>query len=318
MAASSSSYQKITYNSTITVSDGSSDSGLSNTHIISNPGGSNTIIGPFKATSNSGNNGSTHHTLFDANGNIIGYPVPEMPGGPKYVLSADDYGGMAWTLFASKIQAALSSSDGSVTFTPTGSGSDIQVNIKVDPVVISQLKWLLTLPPACTEGNIAPQTYGNGTTSTYVANATMLFATSYLSLTKDISKMYAMLTQGTLSDAYFAIYKLTSAGDTPVTASLVANTYAITSTTTGLMSGTIAKVSQAAINPGELHFSVIFTKDNGCQFVGHSRGTVDQAAPYISCFKDNLTVTNANSLPDTITFSGYQSSAFAMAIYQGS
>lgn len=42
-----------------------------------------------------------------------------------------------------------------------------------------------------------------------------------------------------------------------------------------------------------------------------------QAAPYISCFKDNLTVTDANSLPETITFSNYQSSAFAMALYQG-
>ena len=37
----------------------------------------------------------------------------------------------------------------------------------------------------------------------------------------------------------------------------------------------------------------------------------------ISCFKDNLTVTDANSLPETITFSNYQSSAFATALYQG-
>jgi hypothetical protein len=28
-------------------------------------------------------------------------------------------------------------------------------------------------------------------------------------------------------------------------------------------------------------------------------------------------VTDANSLPETITFSNYQSSAFAMALYQG-
>jgi len=42
-----------------------------------------------------------------------------------------------------------------------------------------------------------------------------------------------------------------------------------------------------------------------------------QASPYISCFKDNLPVTDANSLPETITFSNYQSSAFAMALYQG-
>ena len=104
---------------------------VSNSHTISNPGGSNTVVGPFKATSNSGNNGTAHHSLFDANGNSIGYPVPEMPAGPQYVLSADNYGGMAWALFASKIQAALSSSDGSVTFTPTGSGSDVTVNVKV-------------------------------------------------------------------------------------------------------------------------------------------------------------------------------------------
>ena len=224
---------------------------------------------------------------------------------------------MAWALFASKIQDALSSSDGSVTFTPTGSGSDVTVNVKVDPVVTSQLKWLLTIPPAVTEGQIAPQNYGGGTTSTYIANATMLFASDYLRITKDLSKMYAMLTQGTLSDAYFAVYKLTSAGSTPVTASLVANTYAVTSSNTGLISATIAKVVTDTINPGELHFLVIFTKDNGCQFVGHSRGTTSQAAPYISCFKDNLTVTDANSLPTTITFSNYQSSAFAMALYQG-
>ena len=105
--------------------------GVSNSHTISNPGGSNTVAGPFTATSNSGNHGTAHHSLFDANGNSIGYPVPKMPGGPEYILSADDYGGMAWALFASKIQAALSSSDGSVTFTPTGSGSDVTVNVKV-------------------------------------------------------------------------------------------------------------------------------------------------------------------------------------------
>ncbi len=131
--AASSGFQKVTYNSIIAVSDSSGDSsgdsGLSNTHTISNPAGSNTVEGPFTATSNSGNNGATRHSLFDANGNSIGYPVPEMPGGPQYVLSADDYGGMAWALFASKIQAALSSSDGSVTFTPTGSGSDVTVNV---------------------------------------------------------------------------------------------------------------------------------------------------------------------------------------------
>lgn len=47
------------------------------------------------------------------------------------------------------------------------------------------------------------------------------------------------------------------------------------------------------------------------------RTDIGAAAPYISCFKDNLTVTDANSLPTTITFSNYQSSAFAMALYQG-
>lgn len=297
--------------------NGGGSGGVSNSHTIANPGGSDTVAGPFTATSNIGSHGTAHHSLFDANGNSIGYPVPEMPGGPQYVLSADDYGGMAWALFASKIQAALSSSDGSVTFTPTGSGSDVTVNVKVDPVITSQLKWLLTIPPAVTEGQIAPQNNGGGTTSTYVANATMLFASDYLRITKDLSKMYAMLTQGTLSNAYFAVYKLTSAGSTPVTASLVANTYAVTSSNTGLISATIAKVVTDTINPGELHFLVIFTKDNGCQFVGHSRGTTSQAAPYISCFKDNLTVTDANSLPTTITFSNYQSSAFAMALYQG-
>src|SRR5574344_2028577 len=107
---------------------GGGGGGASNSHTISNPGGSYTVVGPFTATSNSGNQGTAHHSLFDANGISIGYPVPEMPGGPQYVLSADNYGGMAWAPCASKIQAALSSSDGSVTFTPTGSGSDLSIS----------------------------------------------------------------------------------------------------------------------------------------------------------------------------------------------
>ena len=107
--------------------NGGGGGGVSNSHTISNPGGSYTVVGPFTATSNSGNQGTAHHSLFDANGISIGYPVPEMPAGPQYVLSADNYGGMAWAPFASKIQAALSSSDGSVTFTPTDSGSDVTV-----------------------------------------------------------------------------------------------------------------------------------------------------------------------------------------------
>ena len=117
--------------------NGGGGGGVSNSHTIANPGGSDTVVGPFTATSNSGNHGTAHHSLFDANGNSIGYPVPKMPGGPQYVLSADDYGGMAWALFASKIQAALSSSDGSVTFTPTGSGSDIRLSAVVHDATLT-------------------------------------------------------------------------------------------------------------------------------------------------------------------------------------
>lgn len=122
--------------------NGGGSGGVSNSHTIAEPGGSDTVVGPFTATSNIGSHGTAHHSLFDASGNSIGYPVPEMPGGPRYVLSADEYGGMAWALFASKIQAALSSSDGSVTFTPTGSGSDVTVNTRVD-VSDNQNTWYL-------------------------------------------------------------------------------------------------------------------------------------------------------------------------------
>ena len=125
---------------------GENGGGVSNSHTISSSGGSDTVVGPFTATSNSGNHGTAHHSLFDANGNSIGYPVPEMPGGPQYVLSADDYGGMAWALFASKIQAALSSSDGSVTFTPTDSGSDVTVRGSAWPMTTFESGALLAYP----------------------------------------------------------------------------------------------------------------------------------------------------------------------------
>src|SRR5574344_2958170 len=161
---------------------GGGGGGVWNSHTISNPGGSNTVVGPFTATSNSGNHGTAHHSLFDANGNSIGYPVPEMPGGPRYVLSADDYGGMAWALFASKIQAALSSSDGSVTFTPTGSGSDVTVNVKVvhdatltgDGTAASSLSAVLGLWPTIsfTSGSLAIS-HGIFYIGTDIANLTL-------------------------------------------------------------------------------------------------------------------------------------------------
>ena len=161
--------------------NGGGSGGVSNSHTIANPGGSDTVVGPFTATSFSGNHGTAHHSLFDANGNSIGYPVPEMPGGPRYILSADNYGGMAWALFASKIQAALSSSDGSVTFTPTGSGSDIRLSAVVhdatltgDGTAASPLSAVLGLWPtqSFTSGSLAIS-HGIFYIGTDIANLTL-------------------------------------------------------------------------------------------------------------------------------------------------
>lgn len=171
-----------TGDSIVYVGENGGGGGVSNSHTISNPGGSNTAVGPFTATSNIGNQGTAHHSLFDANGNSIGYPVPEMPGGPQYVLSADNYGGMTWALFASKIQAALSSSDGSVTFTPTGSGSDVTVNVNVvhnatltgDGTAASPLSAVLGLWPTIsfTSGSLAIS-HGIFYIGTDIANLTL-------------------------------------------------------------------------------------------------------------------------------------------------
>lgn len=219
----------------------------------------------------------------------------------------------------------ITSSDNSVHITETSSGTDLSVNIQVNPENVSTIYFLPTMHPASTEQNVDPHYSGND----YYAHATLMFLPNFVKIKPGVSSLITQITQGSLVNAYMAIYEYDDNGgyNTGNTVRLVARTDSFSSKTTGpnMIQNSIThcydstsgnEVSEILLNPDKMYYVIMFSQNNGARFLGRERGTEAQSVPYSSFNKMNIQINN-NTLPAVLTPDGYVQSALYHVIRRG-
>lgn len=219
----------------------------------------------------------------------------------------------------------ITSSDNSVHITETSSGTDLSVNIQVNPENVSTIYFLPTMHPASTEQNVDPHYSGND----YYAHATLMFLPNFVKIKPGVSSLITQITQGSLVNAYMAIYEYDDNGgyNTGNTVRLVARTDSFSSKTTGpnMIQNSIThcydstsgnEVSEILLNPDKMYYVIMFSQNNGARFLGRERGTEAQSIPYSSFNKMNIQINN-NTLPAVLTPDGYVQSALYHVIRRG-
>ena len=219
----------------------------------------------------------------------------------------------------------ITSSDNSVHITETPSGTDLSVDIQVNPENVSTIYFLPTMHPASTEQNVDPYYSGND----YYAHATLMFLPNFVKIKPFVSSLITQLTQGSLVNAYMAIYEYDDLGgyNNNNTVRLVARTDAFLSNTTGpkRIQNSITncydpttgnEVSEILLNPDKMYYVVLFSPNNGARFLGRERGTQAQSVPYSSFNKTNNQISNG-ALPAVLTPDGYVQSALYHVIRRG-
>lgn len=219
----------------------------------------------------------------------------------------------------------ITSSDNSVHITETSSGTDLSVNIQVNPENVSTVYFLPTMHPASTEQNVDPHYSGND----YYAHATLMFLPNFVKIKPSVSSLIIQITQGSLVNAYMAIYEYDDNGgyNTDNTVRLVARTDAFSSKTTGpnriqndithcYDSTTGNEVSELLLNPDKMYYVIMFSQNNGARFLGRERGAEAQSVPYSSFNKMNIQINNG-ALPAVLKPDGYVQSALYHVIRRG-
>ena len=219
----------------------------------------------------------------------------------------------------------ITSSDNSVHITQTPSGTDLSVDIQVNPENVSTIYFLPTMHPASTEQNVDPYYSGND----YYAHATLMFLPNFVKIKPFVSSLITQLTQGSLVNAYMAIYEYDDFGgyNKDNTVRIVARTDAFSSATTGpnMLQNNIThcydpttgnEVSEILLNPDKMYYVVMFSTNNGARFLGRERGTQAQSVPYSSFNKMNNQISN-DALPAVLTPDGYVQSALYHVIRRG-
>lgn len=219
----------------------------------------------------------------------------------------------------------ITSSDNSVHITETPSGTDLSVDIQVNPENVSTIYFLPTMHPASTEQNVDPYYSGND----YYAHATLMFLPNFVKIKPSVSSLITQLTQGSLVNAYMAIYEYDDLGgyNKDNTVRLVARTDAFSTNTAGpnMIQNSIThcydpttgnEVSEILLNPDKMYYVVLFSTNNGARFLGRERGTQAQSVPYSSFNKTNNKISNG-VLPAVLTPDGYVQSALYHVIRRG-
>lgn len=219
----------------------------------------------------------------------------------------------------------ITSSDNSVHITETPSGTDLRVDIQVNPENVSTIYFLPTMHPASTEQNVDPHYSGND----YYAHATLMFLPNFVKIKPGVSSLITQITQGSLVNAYMAIYEYDDNGgyNADNTVRLVARTDAFSSKTTGpnMIQNSIThcydsttgnEVSEILLNPDKMYYVIMFSQNNGARFLGRERGTDAQSVPYSSFNKMNIQINN-NNLPAVLKPDGYVQSALYHVIRRG-
>lgn len=219
----------------------------------------------------------------------------------------------------------ITSSDNSVHITETSSGTDLSVNIQVNPENVSTIYFLPTMHPASTEQNVDPHYSGND----YYAHATLMFLPNFVKIKPGVSSLITQITQGSLVNAYMAIYEYDDLGgyNSNNTVRLVARTDSFSSKTTGpnMIQNSIThcydpttgnEVSEILLNPDKMYYVIMFSQNNGARFLGRERGAQAQSVPYSSFNKTNIQINNS-ALPAVLTPDGYVQSALYHVIRRG-
>ena len=219
----------------------------------------------------------------------------------------------------------ITSSDNSVHITETPSGTDLSVDIQVNPENVSTIYFLPTMHPASTDQNVDPYYSGND----YYAHATLMFLPNFVKIKPGVSSLITQTTQGSLANAYMAIYEYDDLGGykNDNTVRLVARTDAFSSTMTGphRLQNYITKcydpatgneVSESLLDPDKMYYVVLFSKNDGARFLGRERGAQAQSVPYCSFMKTNIQINNS-SLPAVLKPDGYVQSALFHVIRRG-
>lgn len=219
----------------------------------------------------------------------------------------------------------ITSSDNSVHITETPSGTDLRVDIQVNPENVSTIYFLPTMHPASTDQNVDPYYSGND----YYAHATLMFLPNFVKIKPGVSSLITQITQGSLVNAYMAIYEYNDLGGSNPdnTVRLVARTDAFSSTTAGphRLQNYITKcydpatgneVSEILLDPDKMYYVVLFSKNNGARFLGRERGAQAQSVPYCSFMKTNIQINNSD-LPAVLKPDGYVQSALFHVIRRG-
>ena len=219
----------------------------------------------------------------------------------------------------------ITSSDNSVHITETPSGTDLSVDIQVNPENVSTIYFLPTMHPASTDQNVDPYYSGND----YYAHATLMFLPNFVKIKPGVSSLITQITQGSLVNAYMAIYEYNDLGGSNPdnTVRLVARTDAFSSTATGphRLQNYITKcydpvtgneVSEILLDPDKMYYVVLFSKNDGARFLGRERGGQAQSVPYCSFMKTNIQINNSD-LPTVLKPDGYVQSALFHVIRRG-
>lgn len=279
---------------------------ISNNHIIETADETTDTVGAFYAKT-SVPNGTIR--LYDNKGVVIGDLIPNSStfddviadtATAEYVLIGKN--GAHWQTAANFIKNTITSNN--ITFNIIDGGTG-QLVIDVDTSKISN-KIFWESVPGGSVASIAPDTY-SGSTSVYKAFGTLVFLDDYLTLTSSTSSVYFMLSQGSISDAYFAIYQVDASDFSSCTQ--VCKTGPFTMSQTGLCNAPLA--CDATLNPGHIYYHVLFIKDNGWQIEGpEMRSANINVSPYPSAHFDNLSIASTDDIPETITWAGENLSRF--------
>lgn len=219
----------------------------------------------------------------------------------------------------------ITSSDNSVHITETSSGTDLSVDVKVNLENVSPIYFLPTMHPASTEQNVDPYYSGNG----YYAHGTLMFLPDFVKIKPWVSSLITQITQGSLTNAYMAIYEYDDLGgsNTNNTVRLVARTDSFSSTTSAphrlqkLIShcydhSTGNEVQEILLDPDKMYYVVVFSPNQGARYLGRERGTQAQSVPYSALKKTNIQINN-DALPTVLTPDGYVQSALYHVIRRG-
>ena len=266
-------------------------------------------------------NEAAYSEIFATDSNLesrsLGYLVPTNAATDEFL--GNNGGKPAWKNMAQEVtnvydaNVNIYSPDGSIDVTKSTSGTEISISLSYNPTTSSQLRFIKTLLPAGISGLVAPNHYGQGTNTTYVANGSMFMVDDYITFTT-ASLFWIGFGNHTLNNTYLAIYQLDNSTSGQKHCILRGKCNALSQTETGIAQFVVNEAF--SLDPIHLYYAVIFTYDNGIQFMGNTH-TNTNVIPYVSGFKTNITINSVSDIPSTLDWENESTSSFLVVGNRG-